>query len=50
MSASEVIVEEFAVTRYKYQKFIVFLLGGILIFLLAVLEHVGEEEGHNHRR
>ena len=50
MSASEVIVEEFAVTKYKYQKFIVYLLGGILIFLLAVMEHMGEDEGHSHRR
>ena len=50
VSASEVIVEEFSVTKYKYQKFLVYLIGGILIGFLAVLEHLGEEEGHTHRR
>jgi zinc transporter 1/2/3 len=49
VAASEVIVEEFAVTKYKYQKFILYLLGGILIGFLAVLEHMGEDDGHDHR-
>jgi len=47
VSASEVIVEEFAVTKYKYQKFIMYLLGGILIAGLAVIEKMGEG-GHSH--
>jgi len=46
VSASEVIVEEFAITKYKYQKFIMYLLGGILIAGLAVIEKMGE--GHEH--
>jgi len=46
VAASEVIVEEFAVTKYKYSKFICYLLGGILIAALAVIEHSGE--GHSH--
>ena len=48
VAASEVIVEEFAVTKYKYQKFFCYLIGGILIALLAVLEHMGEEHDHDH--
>ena len=38
VSASEVIVDEFAITRYKYSKFIMFLLGGVFIGALAILE------------
>jgi len=38
VSASEVIVEEFAITKNKYLKFFSFLLGGILIALLAMIE------------
>jgi zinc transporter 1/2/3 len=47
VAASEVIVEEFAVTKYKYSKFICYLLGGIMIAGLAVIEHMGEG-GHSH--
>jgi len=39
-----VIVEEFAVTKYKYSKFMAYLFGGILIAFLAVIEHIGEAE------
>jgi len=48
VSASEVIVEEFAVTKYKYSKFLMYLLGGVLIAGLAVIEKMGDEEGHGH--
>lgn len=38
ISASEVIVEEFAVTKYRYQKYFLYLCGGILVALLSYLE------------
>lgn len=45
VAASEVIVEEFAVTRYKYQKFFAFLFGGILTAGLSLMEKLS---GHEH--
>lgn len=38
ISASEVIVEEFSVSRHKYLKFIFFFLGAILVCLLTLIE------------
>ena len=38
ISASEVIVEEFSITKYKYEKFILFLSGAIFAFLLVYIE------------
>jgi zinc transporter 1/2/3 len=38
VSASEVIVEEFSITRHKFQKYILYLLGGVLIGGLCFLE------------
>ena len=38
VSASEVIVEEFAITKYKYKKFAFYLLGGILVGILKWYE------------
>ena len=46
VAASEVIVEEFAVTRYKYQKFFAFLLGGILIAGLSIFEKLNGKIDH----
>jgi zinc transporter ZupT len=43
VAASEVIVEEFAVTKYKFQKFIWFMIGGIFVGFLAMLERFTEE-------
>jgi len=40
VACSEVIVEEFAMSRYKYQKFIVYMIGGVLIGSLSLLEAV----------
>jgi hypothetical protein len=31
-------VEEFAVTKYKYQKYFLFLIGAVMMGLLALLE------------
>lgn len=45
VSASEVIVEEFAITKYRYQKFTLYLLGGILVGVLAYIEALNEAEG-----
>jgi zinc transporter 1/2/3 len=42
VSASEVIVEEFSVTRYKYQKYVLYLLGGLFVGLLAFMEVLNE--------
>jgi zinc transporter ZupT len=38
VSASEVIVEEFAITKYRYQKYFLYLCGGILVGILSILE------------
>lgn len=38
VSASEVIVEEFAITKYRYQKYFLYLIGGILVAILSILE------------
>jgi zinc transporter ZupT len=38
ISASEVIVEEFAVTKYRYQKYFLYLCGGIMVALLSYME------------
>ena len=38
VSASEVIVEEFSVTKYKYRKYLFYLLGGILVGILKIFE------------
>jgi zinc transporter 1/2/3 len=42
ISASEVIVEEFSITRYKYQKYLLYLLGGLFVGALALMEVVSE--------
>ena len=44
VAASEVIVEEFAVTKYKFQKFFFFLVGGIFVGILAMIERFTEED------
>ena len=38
VACSEVIVEEFAMSRYKYAKFAVFIFGGIFVGCLNVFE------------
>ena len=38
VSASEVIVEEFAITKYKYKKYAFYILGGILVGILKWYE------------
>lgn len=38
ISASEIIIEEFAITKYRYQKYFCYLLGGILVGVLKVVE------------
>jgi len=45
VAASEVIVEEFAVTKYKFQKFFAYLFGGILVGGLSLIEKLGD---HHH--
>ena len=42
VAASEVIVEEFAITKYRYSKFMSYLIGGIFVGFLAVLEGMYE--------
>lgn len=38
VSTSEIIVEEFSVTKHKYSKFGMFMIGAIIIALLALWE------------
>lgn len=44
IGAAEIIVEEFSITRFKWQKFIAYLLGGLFITGLTVWEVVGGDE------
>lgn len=39
ISASEVVIEEFSVSKYKYEKFIGFLFGACIICLMTIFEH-----------
>jgi zinc transporter ZupT len=43
ISASEVIVEEFAITKYKYQKYFLYLCGGLLVGILSFMEVQNED-------
>lgn len=47
VACSEVIVEEFAVSKYKIPKFILYIIGGVFTAFLAVLEHL--QGGHEHK-
>ncbi len=38
VAASEVIVEEFAITKHRFSKFFMYLVGGIIVAGLAILE------------
>ncbi len=38
VSASEVIVEEFSITKYKFWKYGFYLLGGVLVGILKIFE------------
>jgi hypothetical protein len=38
ISASEIVIEEFSVSKYKVKKFIAFLTGAGLISLLTLIE------------
>ena len=43
VAASEVIVEEFAVTKHKFLKYLFFIIGGIFVGGLAMLERFTED-------
>jgi len=45
VAGSEVIVEEFAVTKHKWAKYILYLIGGLFISGLTIWEIAG---GHEH--
>jgi zinc transporter ZupT len=38
ISASEVIIEEFAITKYRYEKYLIFIAGGLFAGILAYVE------------
>ena len=44
ISASEVVIEEFSVSKYKKDKFLGFLIGAIFIFVLTLFENSNEKE------
>lgn len=48
IACSEVIIEEFALTKYKYTKFFIFLLGGLLVNGLSLIEIFGGGHGDDH--
>lgn len=45
IAASEIIIEEFSVTKNKYVKFIVYIIGCLFVALLAVVEVFNEIDG-----
>ncbi len=44
VAASEVIVEEFAITKYRFPKFFLYLIGGITAAALTIVEKVFDDE------
>ncbi len=47
ISASEVIVDEFAITSFKYQKYFLYLVGGLLVGLLSFMEVLSGRQENN---
>lgn len=45
IAASEIIIEEFSVSKNKYVKFIVYIIGCLFVALLAVVEVFNEIDG-----
>lgn len=50
IGAAEIIVEEFSITRYKWQKFCFFLIGGLFIAGLTFWEIAGGAEDENEKK
>jgi zinc transporter ZupT len=53
IGAAEIIVEEFSISRFKWQKFCTYLAGGLFIAGLTIWEIAGEaeeEEDHDHEK
>lgn len=48
IGGAEIIVEEFALTRFKWQKYLTFLLGACFILGLTIWEVAGDEHDHDH--
>ena len=54
MACSEVIVEEFALTKYKWMKFLFFIIGGGFISILRIIDALNgghshdDDHGHSH--
>jgi len=46
VACSEVIVEEFSITKYKWAKFLFFIIGGVFISMLSIIEALNG--GHSH--
>lgn len=45
IAASEIIIEEFSVSKNKYSKFIIYILGCLFVALLALVEALSEIDG-----
>lgn len=48
IGGAEIVVEEFALTRFKWQKYLTFLLGACFILGLTIWEVSGEDHDHDH--
>ena len=49
IACSEIIIDEFSDNKYKFPKFISFLLGAGIVIVLSIVEvFSNEEHGHNH--
>ena len=49
IGAAEIVVEEFSISRFKWQKYFMYLIGGLFIAGLTIWEVAGEgDEEHDH--
>jgi zinc transporter 1/2/3 len=48
VACSEVIVEEFSLTKYKWSKFFFFIGGGGFIALLGIIDAINGGHSHSH--
>lgn len=44
ISASEVVIEEFSVSKYKKNKFVFFIIGAVLIYIMTMFESSNEKK------
>lgn len=48
IALTEIVVEEFSVTKQRWIKYILYLVGGVMISGLTIWQHSGEGHSHSH--